>query len=261
MKEDPIISGGVVKALLVLLIAGGLGVGAYAAVGDGIDIDLPDLPDLDTLGEEGATTLGDTTLENTTIDPGPAADTFTSAFFADALAKVREEAGPGQQLSRLFINEIQAQFIVIRGDDVESYSVRADSDELSRAEATVTISGNAELEDFGFALDAVEAGAVDRMLAAAARKSGSDEFEPTVISLERGLPFGRRAVEWTINARSGGRNVLFRANASGGDVRNVGGSGTPAAPTGIEGAQKLSECVQRADNDPQRILDCLEQSG
>lgn len=260
MREDPIISGGVIKALLVLLVAGGLGFGAYAAVGDGIDIDLPELPDLDTLGTEGATTLDETTLENTTIDPGPAADTFTSAFFADALVRVREETGAGQQASRLFINEIQAQFIVIRGDDVESYSVRADSDDLSREEATVTISGNAELEDFGFALDAVDPEAVDRMLAAAARKSGVDDFEPTVLSLERALPFGRRALQWTINARGGGRNLLFRANASGGDVRNEGGSGTPAAPTGAEDAQKLSECVQRADNDPQRILDCLEQS-
>ncbi len=64
MREDPIISGGWVKALLVILVAGALGVGAYLLV-SGVDINLPDLPDVGTNGAQ--TTLSDTTLEDTTI--------------------------------------------------------------------------------------------------------------------------------------------------------------------------------------------------
>lgn len=71
MKEDPIISGGLVKVALVLLVAGALGVGAYLVVGgDAIDIDLPDLPEIDTLGDETTTKPQDTELQDTTIDGG-----------------------------------------------------------------------------------------------------------------------------------------------------------------------------------------------
>jgi hypothetical protein len=63
VREDPIISGGLIKAALVILVAGALGVGAYV-LASGVDINLPDLPDVGTSAE---TTLSDTTLENTTI--------------------------------------------------------------------------------------------------------------------------------------------------------------------------------------------------
>ena len=59
MREDPIISGGWIKAALVLLVAAALGVGAYVLV-SGVDINLPDLPDLGTNSTQ--TTLGDTTI-------------------------------------------------------------------------------------------------------------------------------------------------------------------------------------------------------
>jgi hypothetical protein len=63
MRQDPIISGAVLKAALVILVAGALGVGAYV-LASGVDINLPDLPDVDT-GPE--TTLSETTLEDTTV--------------------------------------------------------------------------------------------------------------------------------------------------------------------------------------------------
>jgi hypothetical protein len=63
MRQDPIISGGVLKAALIILVAGALGVGAYV-LASGTDINLPDLPDVNTGAE---TTLSDTTLEDTTI--------------------------------------------------------------------------------------------------------------------------------------------------------------------------------------------------
>jgi hypothetical protein len=63
VREDPIISGGLVKAALVILLAGALGVGAYV-LASGVDINLPDLPEVGTSAE---TTLSDTTLEDTTI--------------------------------------------------------------------------------------------------------------------------------------------------------------------------------------------------
>jgi len=261
MREDPIFSGGVVKAALVVLIAGALGVGAYALVGDGIDVDLPDLPDLpevEETGGGGAVTLDETELSDTTIDgPAEPADTFTSAALGDALAAISGEAGPDAQLTRLLINEVQTQAFVRRGDEVEAFSVRADG-ELTRDEATITISGDASIEDFAFALDAVKPAAVDRMLAASRKQSGAEDFEPTVLALERPIPFGRRALEWTINARGGDRNLLYRADPDGRAVRNEGGEGSPIPPQAIE-AQKLNECIQAAGNDTQRIFACLEQ--
>lgn len=64
MRQDPIFSGGVIKAALVILVAGALGVGAYILV-SGVDINLPDLPDVGT--SSTATNLENTTLEETTI--------------------------------------------------------------------------------------------------------------------------------------------------------------------------------------------------
>jgi len=225
MREEPIISGAVVKAALVILVAGALGVGAYALVGGGIDLDLPDLPDLETIGEE-TTELENTTLEDTTLQDQPAQeppDPFTSAGFAAAIGQVTDEVGPGQELTRLFINPVQTQLIIRRGDGIEAYSVRADTGELTRADATITISGNAKIGDFAFALDSVDPAAVDRMLAAARRQSGDADFEPTVLSLERAIPFGSRELRWTINAEGGGRNLLYRAAADGTSVEKVGG--------------------------------------
>ncbi len=227
MREEPVISGAVLKAALVILIAGALGAGAYGLAGGGINIDLPDLPDIDTVGEETTTELENTTLEETTIgqsepEPQPP-DAFTSAGFAAAINQVKDELGPGQELTRLVINPVQTQFIVRRGDGIEAYSVRADTGELTRADASITISGNAKIGDFAFALDAVDPAAVDRMLAAARKQSGAADFEPTVLSLERAIPFGSRELRWTINAKGGGRNLTYRAAADGSGVENVGG--------------------------------------
>lgn len=228
MREEPVISGAVLKAALVILIGGALGVGAYALAGGGIGIDLPDLPEIDLETTGGDTTeLENTTLEDTTIgkdEPEPeGTDPFTSAGFAAAIAQVKGEVGSGQELTRLFINDVQTQFIARRGDDVEAYSVRADTGELTRADATITISGTAKISDFAFALDSVDPAAIDRMLASAQKQSGAADFEPTVLSLERGIPFGSRELRWTINAEGGGRNLTYRAAADGSGVEKVGG--------------------------------------
>ncbi len=226
MREEPVISRAVLKAALVILIAGALGAGAYALAGGGIDIDLPDLPDIDTIGED-TTELENTTLQDTTIgqgepEPQPT-DPFTSAGFAAAIEQVKDEVGQGQELTRLFINPVQTQFIVRRGDGIEAYSVRADTGELTQADATITISGNAKIGDFAFALDALDPAAVDRMLSAARKQSGAADFEPTVLSLERAIPFGSRELRWTINAEGGGRNLTYRAAADGTGVEKIGG--------------------------------------
>jgi hypothetical protein len=225
-REEPVISRAVLKAALVILIAGALGAGAYALAGGGIDIDLPDLPDIDTIGED-PTELENTTLQGTTIgqgepEPQPT-DPFTSAGFAAAIEQVKDEVGQGRELTRLFINPVQTQFIVRRGDGIEAYSVRADTGELTQADATITISGNAKIGDFAFALDALDPAAVDRMLSAARKQSGAADFEPTVLSLERAIPFGSRELRWTINAEGGGRNLTYRAAADGTGVEKIGG--------------------------------------
>jgi hypothetical protein len=260
MREDPLFSGGAFKVVLVLLVAVLLGGGAYAIAGGGLDIDLPDFPEIETPG--GTTNLENTALEDTTIGDDLVAeglDPFSSVGFAEALALVRDEAGSGRQLTRLFVNPTQTQFIVrTEGDNVEAYSVRTDSGELVREEASVTISGDAALDDFAFALDAVDPAAVDRMLDQARRLSGAPDFEPTVLSLERAIPFGRRALEWTINAQGGKRNLLYRAAADGRKVRDQAGGGTAIPPAAIE-AQELNECIQAAENDPEQIFACLEE--
>ena len=264
MNEDPIISGGVLKGALVVLVAGILGVGAYLIVGgDAIDIDLPDLPDVDTAGDT-TTNLQNTELEDTTVGGEPEeaaepADLFTSAAFASAVDQLRDAVGPDAQLTRLFINEVQTQFVVRAGaDGVEAWSVRADTGQLSRSDASITISGNATLDDFAFGLDAVQPAAIDRMLAAARRESGAADFRPTVLNLERRIPFGSRELEWTINAEGNNRNLLYRADAEGRKLRNDGGEGTPIPPAVTE-ARKLSECLQGAQGDPDRVLECFDQ--
>jgi hypothetical protein len=53
MREEPIISGAWVKAALVILVGGALGVGAYVLV-SGVDIELPDLPDIEEIDRGGS---------------------------------------------------------------------------------------------------------------------------------------------------------------------------------------------------------------
>jgi hypothetical protein len=260
MRDDPIISGGALKIALALLLVVVLGLGALQLFGDGWDIDLPDLPEIE---DSPATNLSDTELSETTIDGagGGSAqanlDLFTSEGFGSAVAEVREAAGSDAQLTRLFVNDVQTQFVVRRGDGVEAYSVRADTGELTREDASITISGNATIDDFAYPLAAVKPAAIDRMLSAARKESGAGDFRPTTLALERRIPFGSRALEWTINAQGKGRYLLYRAGADGGNVRDESGGGT-AIPPAAQEAQKLNDCVSDAAGDTDKILRCLE---
>lgn len=264
MREDPVISGGLVKAALVLLAAGVLGVGAYLLV-SGVNIDLPEIDE-----SSGSTTVAATTSAQATVDrtetqpstqpaeiPAAASDPFSSAGFGSALAKVRAAVGPNRQLTRVSVNDVQTQFSVRRGDGIEAYSVRADSGEVVRQSATITITGNATIDDFAFGLDGLRASAIDRMLATARKASGTDDFRPAVLNLERRIPFGSRELAWTISAEGGGRNLTYRANADGGDVQDIGGGGTPIPPQ-IQQAQELNRCIQAAGSDVDRITSCLD---
>jgi hypothetical protein len=263
MREEPIISGAVVKAALVLLVAGGLGAGGYALAGGGIDINLPDLPEIDTTTEP-VTTFEETTLEGTTIGDEPITDepvalgeSLTSAGLNAALIQLSTEVDAGAELTRVTINDVQTQFIVRKGDGVEAYSVRADSGELAREEATITISGDAKLTDFVFPLAEVDPAAIDRMLAAARELTGVQDLRPTVLTLERAIPFGSRELEWAINAEGDGRYLTLRANPNGGQVRNLGGKGIAIPPSAQE-ARKLNDCISAAQGDPDEIFACLD---
>jgi hypothetical protein len=103
VREDPIFSGGFVKAALVILVAGALGVGAYV-LASGVDINLPDLPDVGT--SDSATTLSDTTLEDTTIAPET---TSTEAPVTPSIDRLRE-LGRCTQASNGDLDKINACF-------------------------------------------------------------------------------------------------------------------------------------------------------
>ena len=183
-------------------------------------------------------TIGDEPEEP---DPADAetGDPFTSASFASALSAVQAEAGLGPQADAP-VHQPRADPVhrASTATAIEAFSVRADDPgEVVREEATITISGNATIDDFAFALDAVEPSAIDRMLASAKKQSGAGDFEPTVLSLERRIPFGDRALEWTINAEGGGRNLLYRAEPDGSEVRDSGGGGN-AEPRNPRGPQQ-----------------------
>jgi hypothetical protein len=260
VREDPIISGGLVKAALILLAAGVLGVGAYLIV-SGVNIDLPDIEDSGGSTTVAATTSADATVARTqtqhSTTPAAASDPFSSAGFGSALARVRAAVGPNRQLTRVSVNDVQTQFSVRRGSGIEAYSVRADSGDVVRQSATITITGNATIDDFAFALDGLKASAIDRMLSAARKVSGTGDFRPTVLNLERRIPFGSRELAWTISAEGGGRNLTYRAAADGGDVRDIGGGGTPIPPQ-IQQAQELNRCIQAAGSDVDQITACLD---
>jgi hypothetical protein len=85
MREDPIISGAWIKAAMVFLVGGALGVGAYV-LASGVDVNLPDLPDVGTTGD--ATTLSDTTLEDAAIGEPPTTTSTPSS--APSIQDVQE---------------------------------------------------------------------------------------------------------------------------------------------------------------------------
>jgi hypothetical protein len=252
MRPDPVFSGGVLKAALIVLVAVGLGAGAYALAGGGVGIDLPDLPDIDTTAE--TTVLEEGNYVDTTLGTGDRPDEFTSAGLDDALGKLREEVGE-TELTRLTVNEAQTQFFVRRGDGVEAYSYR--NGKLIHENATIRVTGDATVADFAFPSESVQASAVDRMLKAAQKKSGAADFEPTVLSLERGIPIGERELSWTISAEGGGRFLTYRADADGSNVTDVGGTDTPIPPS-VDEARELNECISNADDDTDAIFECLQ---
>ena len=263
MREDPIFSGGWVKAALVILVAGALGVGAYV-LASGVDINLPKLPDpnkSDTATNLSNTTLDDTTIGRTETEPNPVApastNPFTSAAFGSALAKVRDAVGSNRQLTRVSVNDTQTQFSVRQGSGIEAYSVRADSGELIRQSATITISGNATIDDFAFGLDGLKPSAINRMLASARKLGGAGDFKPTVLNLERRIPFGSRELAWTINAEGGGRNLTYRAASDGTHVQDIGGGGVPIPPA-AQRAEQLNQCIQSASGDIDKITACFD---
>jgi hypothetical protein len=248
VNEEPLISRGVLTAVVILFVAAALGGGAYVLTQG--DVSLPDL------GEPP----GQVTELQDIAEPGPPVpgDPFSSAVFGSAIQKVRDAVGPGAELTRLFINQTQTQFIVRRGNDIEAYGVRPDSGDLMHADASITVAGDVRLADFAFPLDGVEASAVDRMLAAARRQSGAPDFRPTVLSLERPLAFGERKLEWTINAEGSGRNLLYRARADGSEVRNEGGRGMQIPEATLE-ARKLNECIREAGSDSDAVFACFDE--
>ncbi|MSO40754.1 MAG: hypothetical protein EXQ70_02445 [Solirubrobacterales bacterium] len=229
MQEDPVISRGMLKALgailVIAVVAGGVVLFASADI---------DLGDLKIPTDQTTTTLQDTSLSDTTIgDTSPIADSnpFSSHGFAAALSAVRAEAGHGAQLTKLFINDVQTQVVVRRGDGVEAYSVPSEGGQLQRQDATVSISGNATLADFAFSFDEVKPAAVDRMLPGA-NKLIDGTLQPTVLALERQLSSGSRELEWVINGTAGGDNLVFRARPDGFGVRQIG-VGAPNAPPAV----------------------------
>lgn len=79
MRPDPVISGGWIKAALIALVAGALGLGAYV-LASGVDIDIPDLnrSTTDTQTNLSRTNLEDTTIAQTTTAPKPPTATQTT---------------------------------------------------------------------------------------------------------------------------------------------------------------------------------------
>jgi hypothetical protein len=269
VKTDPVFSGGALKAALLLVLAIVIGGGAWAVASDKINVGLPDvnLPDTNT-GQ--VTTLQNTDLSDTTIDPStepiaepsapvsPIGDPFSSAGLAESIAAVETQIGGARELTSLTINEVQTQFIVRKGKDIEAWSVRADDGTITRQDASITISGNATIGDFAFKLGAVKPGAVNRMLARTRKLSGANDLRPTVLRLERDLSAGLKPPEWTINAEGNGRYLTYRANANGGAVTNVGGEGVQVPQAAID-ARKLNECIQSANGDVDAVSGCFDQ--
>jgi hypothetical protein len=266
VKTDPVFSGGAFKAAMLLVFAIVIGGGAWAVASDKISISLPDV-NLPDNSSSPSTNLQNTDISNTTIDPStqpvkpsapenPVANPFSSAGLAQSIAAVKTQIGGGRELTSLTINEVQTQFIVRKGKDIEAWSVRADDGSITRQDASISITGNATIADFAFKLDAVKPGAVDRMLAATRKASGAPDLRPTVLRLERDLTAGLKPPEWTINAEGKGRYLTYRANGKGGAVTNIGGEGVEVPKAAIE-ARKLNDCIQAANSDTDAIEKCF----
>jgi hypothetical protein len=268
VKPDPVFSGDAFKAAALMVVALVIGVGVWAVASDNLNVSLPDV-NLPDNSSSPSTNLQNTDLSNTTIDPSaepvtkpsapanPVGDPFSSAGLSQSIAAIKSQIGGGRQLTSLTINDVQTQFIVRRGKDIEAWSVRADDGSMTRQDASISISGNATIKDFAFKLDAVDPAAVNRMLARTRKLSGAQDLKPTVLRLERDLTGGQKPPEWTINAEGNGRYLTYKANAKGGAVKNIGGDGVEIPQAAIE-ARKLNDCIKAAGTDTNAISACFK---
>ena len=261
MREDPIISGGLFKALLVVLVAAGLGIGAFAIAGNGVDIDLPDLPEVDS-GQ--VTNLDNTTLQDTTINGGDPAeaslDPFTSAGFATALDAVGGAAGADAQLTRLFVNPIQTQFIVRRGaDGIEAYSVRADSGELVREDATISHLRQRDARRLRVPARPVSSrlpstACWPRRASTAAPRTSS----PRCSASSGPSPSDRASCAGRSTPRPAGAtcSIARRPTAATCATRVAR---EPQIPQAAQDAKKLNDCIAAAGSDTDEIFGCLDE--
>lgn len=258
LKEEPIISGAIVKAAIVLLAAGIIGAGSYAlAGGNGIDVNLPDLPEVDTAGDGSEVALENTTVtegelggEETTQEP-EGVEPFSTDGFATALTALRNEVGSGVELTRVTVNEFQTEFHVRRGERADGYAFSFESGELEPVDVQVV--GTGSLAGSAFPLRSVRAGAVDRMVTAARRKSGAGDFVVSTLVLDKLLG----DLHWTINAEGGGRFLTYRAGPDGRGLEDVGGG--VQIPEAAQQARRLNDCIQRAGDDTDAVFQCFEE--
>lgn len=188
-------------------------------------------------------------------------EVFITESFTTALDEVLGDAGTDAELLQVQLNTAGTDFQI--RDDEQATGLHFDPGSSDSEDVEVQLVGPGSVEATAFPISEVKPEAIDTMVEEAKTLSGYDDFEVTVLTLQRGPVNGE--LEWTINGEGGGRTgLVYRAEPDGSNVTDVtaaaqgaAGQAQGQAQQSIESAQETAQCIQEAAGDLEKIQACV----
>jgi hypothetical protein len=190
------------QRLLGLLMTLVIGVAAWFLVGKNILDDLKD----ETAREEGG---------------GPRSERiYRRSQFEPAVARLRDEVGPGARLLEVSMRADRLEFHIRRGRDADVYvSENGDYDNLKKDDSVIaTVPASS-----AYSLRRLDSAAPQRIVARIEKREGGGDFLTTQFRLLR----DGGKLSWSVNGRVGQRGVGYYASPDGRRVETAAAHFSP----------------------------------
>lgn len=188
---------------------------------------------------------------------------FREANLQRAISAVEDKAGTQAELLQLTLVPSYADFVLRTGERAVGWRWMTASRALLPVQ--ITLEGSGSLNGQDFPLSGVTTSAPARIVAAL----GANQLTASQMVLSRAVTDG--VVGWNVDAGGGGRaDIAYTADAGGSHVTDVVKAASSAASlatqaasqaaqggaSALKTAQKLQQCIAKANGDPNAIALC-----